>query len=635
MWGVSRLSAPALAVAAVLMAVAGVVFDAPRWDQALLALIYAAAGWILAVRRPGVVFGWLSLAVALGHGLAAAGVAWAVHVPSSAPWALWLATAGEPLETVILPLTWALFPYGRFPRGLIGVLAATSIALSGGGWLYGLFCAFPADSGLSNPLGFLPAWQPVPLFASGMLLGSAVIVVRWLRATGEERQVLRWLAVVNVVAIVVTPLVVGLPGGELIASTGSVVMLVVIAAVVLRNRVYGIEVVLNRTLVYTLLTAFVAAVYAAGVGVLTLFGQSVGGPWTVVVAVGAAFSLAPARLRVQQLINRFLYGERDEPYTVIGRIAARLEAAGSAEQLLPGLLEAVAEALRLPSVSVEMRADDGTTRRVVHGDPAAATVRFPLVHQGEDLGALVVGLRSGQHALGPRETRLMRDIARQVAVAASNVVLTEALVRSRERIVNSAEEERRRLRSDLHDGFGPVLTAVASKVDAARNLVIKDPAKATGLLTGIRRDLTGALGELRRLVYALRPPVLDELGLLGALREHLGHAAVPVTLDAPSALPALPAAVEIAAYRIVTEAVTNVTRHAAASACVVSIACAELLTLEISDNGGAGRTWTPGVGLTSMRERTTALGGTWHAGPTGDGGRVLVELPLTLAGSVA
>jgi signal transduction histidine kinase len=619
------------------------------WSQIVLAVAFTVAGWLLAVRRPEVLFGWLALATGVGHGAAVAGGGWTVfaltegrHLPG-ATLALLAAYVGEPLENLFFVTTWAAFPDGRFPRGRIRWLAATSVGLCAAGLLYGLFVPLvPPDvpdryAELTSPLQIdvLPSWVPIPLFAIGLVLGSVVVVVRWLRAEGELRQVLRWLAVVNVVAILVTPVIVALPAGELSSTVGSIVILVVITAVVLANQVYGIDVVLNRTLVYTLLTAFVAAVYAAGVAVLALLGQAVGGPWTVVAALGAAFSLAPARMRIQRLVNRFMYGERDEPYTVIGRIASLLEAAGSIQQLLPGLLEAVAGALRLPSAEVETLGEDGSVRRIGYGSPPpqGASVRFPLGHQGRDIGALVVGLRVGQSALDPRETRLMEDIARQVAVAVSNVMLTEALVRSRERIVNAGEEERRRLRHDLHDGLEPVLTAAATKVDATRNLIEKDPPRARDLLGDVRHDLTAALGDLRRLVYALRPAVLDELGLLGALQEQLQHAALPVTLSAPAVLPGLPAAVEIAAYRIVTEAVTNVTRHAAASACLVSIACADHLVLEIRDDGADDQVWSPGVGLTSMRERATALGGTWSAGPTGSGGRVFAELPMSLAGS--
>ncbi|OHV37548.1 histidine kinase [Pseudofrankia sp. EUN1h] len=633
------------------------------WTQITLAVPFLVAGWLLASRRPEVPFGWLALAAAFAHAGGAAGGGWlmvAVYgghdLPGALPVSI-ITPAAMATEPVVMATTWATFPYGRFPRGRIGWLAAISIGLCAVGWLLGplwtgkLVDPPPRYANLTNPIGVpFPEWLPVLLFASGLLLGSVVMVVRWLRAEGELRQVLRWLAVVNVIAIVGTPFVVALPAGEMIADVGTVVELVVIVAVVLANRVYGIEIVLNRALVYVLLTAFVAAVYAAGAAVLAAFGQAVGGPWSVAAALGAAFSLAPAHSRVQRIVNRFLYGERDEPYTVATRVAARLEAAGSVEALLPSLVEALAGTLRLPRATVELRGDDGSVRAITYADTGdagreadrsgrEAAARFPLVHQGEDIGALVVGLRSGQNALGSRETRLLADIARQVAVAASNVRLTEALTRSRERIVSAAEEERRRLRRDLHDGLGPVLTAAASKVDAARNLAGRDLPRATNLLADVRRDLTSALGDLRRLVYALRPPALDELGLLAALRETLRGTAVPVTLAAPDTLPPLPAAVEVAAYRIVTEAVTNVARHAGATRCEVTIGCAETLTIEIRDNGrasdaaGTVTAWSPGVGLTSMRERATALGGAWNAGPTAAGGRVLVELPLSLAGS--
>jgi signal transduction histidine kinase len=353
----------------------------------------------------------------------------------------------------------------------------------------------------------------------------------------------------------------------------------------------------------------------------------------VPVAVGAALCLLPARQRVQQLVNRYLYGERDDPYAVVSRVATRLESAGTTEQLLSGLLDALTRALRLPFAAVELRGADGTRRRIEHGQSVEPSARFPLLHQGQDVGELRVGLRSGQPALSSQETTLLRDIARQLAVAASNVVPTEELIRSRERIISAAEEERRRLRGDLHDGLGPVLTAAANKVDAAKNLLSRNPSRADELLITVRSDLTAALADLRRLVYALRPPALDELGLLGALREQLHHAAVPVDLFLPEALPALPPAVEVTAYRIVAEAVTNVARHAGASQCRVSVICTDRLLVEVCDNGPASQTWSPGVGLTSMRERTLALGGHWEAGPTPSGGQVRVELPLTLAES--
>jgi signal transduction histidine kinase len=612
--------------------------------QLVLALMYTGGGWVLAARCPGVVFGWLALAAGSGLALASAGTGWGVYAVTGgrelpgAGAALLAAIAGESLQNLVVVAVLVLFPDGRLPRGRLRWLAVAAGLLCGVGWLLGLVTPVQPLAGrpqLANPIGVLRA--PVPpalLFAAGLLAASVVIVLRWLRADGRQRQVLRWLAVVNLAAIALTPVIVLLPAGDLIAAVAAMIELLVIASVVLAHQLYGIDTALNRTLVYTLLLALVLAVYGAVIALGALAGQRAGGAWTLAAALIAAFALAPARNRAQRLVNRFLYGRRDEPYAVISRIASRLEASGSVPQLLPGLLDAIIGELRLPWAAVELRHDDGTPWTIVRGAcrPGAASAGFPLAQGAGKAGALVVGLRTGQAELAAGEARLLENIAAQVAVAARNVVLTEALIRSRARIVAAAEDERRRLRRDLHDGLGPVLTAAAAKVEAAGNLLEKDPGKARGALASVRADLTTALDDLRRLVYALRPPVLDQLGLLESLRQQLPRISVPVTLTAPDALPPLPGAVEVAAYRIVTEAVTNVRRHAAATRCTVHIACAERLTLDIRDNGTTSRRWHPGVGLTSMQERVTALGGTWHAGPTPAGGRVRVELPLSLTG---
>jgi two-component system, NarL family, sensor kinase len=194
--------------------------------------------------------------------------------------------------------------------------------------------------------------------------------------------------------------------------------------------------------------------------------------------------------------------------------------------------------------------------------------------------------------------------------------------------VNAAEDERRRLRRDLHDGLGPILTATASKVDAAGNLLHRDPGKAEALLREVRSQLSEGLTDLRRLVYALRPPALDELGLLEALREMAARAPLPVTVDLPDALPTLPPAVEAAAYRIAAEAINNAARHASATHCRIQVRCSGSFVLEVRDDGPTRVTWKPGVGLTSLRERATDLGGSWLAGPDGSGGRVQAVLPL-------
>jgi signal transduction histidine kinase len=225
-----------------------------------------------------------------------------------------------------------------------------------------------------------------------------------------------------------------------------------------------------------------------------------------------------------------------------------------------------------------------------------------------------------------------------VAVAVHAVLLSQELQRSRERLVAAREEERRRLRRDLHDGLGPILTAVTLKADAARSALDLAPNQADELLAELRGDAKQAIGDLRRVIYDLRPAPLDELGLLGALSQQVDRFArqgLLVALDAPPTLPILPAAVEVAAYRIIAEALTNIARHAYAHQVTITVAIDGSLCVAVQDDGTAstanGDRWRPGVGLLSMAERVAEVGGTLQAGPTPTGGRVKASLPLELA----
>jgi two-component system NarL family sensor kinase len=269
------------------------------------------------------------------------------------------------------------------------------------------------------------------------------------------------------------------------------------------------------------------------------------------------------------------------------------------------------------------------------GQPGGPSESVALEHGGRQVGVLVVGVRSGEDALGVADRRLLELLAAPVAVALHAVLLSQELQRSRERLVAAREEERRRLRRDLHDGLGPVLTAVTLKADAARSALAMAPERADGLLAGLRGDAKQALGDLRRVVYDLRPAALDELGLLGALRQQVDRFdrdRVATTLQAPQVLPPLPAAVEVAALRIVTEALTNIARHAQARHATVTLAVDGALGIEVCDDGahptGVEQGWRPGVGLVSMAERAAEVGGTLQAGPTPTGGRVQARLPL-------
>jgi signal transduction histidine kinase len=410
---------------------------------------------------------------------------------------------------------------------------------------------------------------------------------------------------------------------------------VAIGIAVLRHRLYDIDRLINRTVVYGLLTAGGVGVYVAVVKLAEwLLREGVGLGGSLVATAVIAVSFAPARDRLQRWVDRRLYGERHDPVRAMARVGERLRDAPGGD-VLAAVLQAVCETLRLPSAS--LRVQDGV-EVAAYGQPGAASESIPLQHEGHQVGALLVSPRTGEQTLGAADRRVLEVLAAPVAVALHAVLLSQELQRSRERLVAAREEERRRLRRDLHDGLGPTLTAVTLKADAARSLLDVAPDRADGLLAELRGDAKQAIGDLRRVIYDLRPAPLDELGLLGALGEQVdrfGRQGLSVTLQAPPALPALPAAVEVAAYRIITEALANVARHAQAGRAIVTVSVDHGLCLDVQDDGTAstanGHGWQPGMGMQSMAERAAEVGGTLQAGPTPTGGRVQASLPLELA----
>jgi signal transduction histidine kinase len=289
-------------------------------------------------------------------------------------------------------------------------------------------------------------------------------------------------------------------------------------------------------------------------------------------------------------------------------------------------LRAIREALVIPYAAVQV---DGELL-ASSGSETTHTRTLDL----DGVGELVVGLRPGDLSFSPGDEQVLRLTVPLLAQTLRARALAEDLIESRGQTIAAVEEERRRLRRELHDGLGPRLSGVAFTSDAARNLIRTDPAAAEEMVAQLRADTVIAIEEIRRRVYAMRPPALDELGLVPALRQQAvglrNREGRPVAVDvtAPDAFPELPAAVEVAAYRIVTEALTNVARHSSsASASVRLDPAADGLHLEVTDHGSSGA-WRPGVGLSSMKERAAELGGTLEAGPGPGGGRVAALLPM-------
>jgi two-component system NarL family sensor kinase len=368
---------------------------------------------------------------------------------------------------------------------------------------------------------------------------------------------------------------------------------------------------------YGLLTAGVAGVYLAVVTIArSLFGLEGRGLAVQVIATAvAAAALFPLRDRVQRRVDRLFYGDRGVPYEALARLSRRVEESAGTETALESVVKTIADSLRLPYAALELRLGDGWQPAATYGEAPSEVVKFPLISQRETVGRLLVGTRSRGERLGPDDERLLADLARQAGPATHAVALRRALDVSRAGLVTAREEERRRIRRDLHDGLGPTLAGLTLGLDTARNRSAGQP-ELQELLGRLKTETQRAVTDIRRIVYGLRPPALDELGLAGSLREEVGRLqfeapALTVTLDAPDdGLADLPAAVEVACFRIVTEALTNVTRHANATHCSVLLRLADGLDVDVRDDGvGLPEGWRAGVGIASMRERVTELGG--------------------------
>jgi two-component system, NarL family, sensor kinase len=613
-------------------------------------------GALMLARVPRHPIGWILCAASLGALVAFATAEYALYAEFADPlpaaqWAGWLSEWAAAPIVLVPAVALLLFPTGEPPSRRwrpwlwCGLAAPVLIALEG--------ALGPGDDldFNDNPLyGDATAATVADPFGLGWLLvfpamfaGIAAIVVRRRTAQGEVREQLRLLLrsglvvgsgfVACLIGAFATPAAFDV--GAFVAIISLTVLAGTMAVAILRHRLYGLDVYVNRALVFSALTAVLGGLYVAAVlGVGRLLGQDVQFGIALLATGVVAVAFQPLRDRVQRGVSRLLHGQRDEPYAAISTLGRRLGEAMAPTRVLPVMVETIADALRLPYVAVELAAAEAPA--AVHGTPdAGVALRLPLVHAGERVGTLVIGARAHGEPLGDADRRLLEDFARRASAAASAVALSVEVQRSRERLVTAREEERRRLRGDLHDGLGPTLAGAVLTIDAARRVLASDPEAADALLDRAAASVEGTVADVRRLVYGLRPPALDQLGLAGALRQHaatltMGDARLTCEIVAPDPLPPLPAAAEAAAFRIAQEALTNVARHAHARRAVVSIAVGEALRLEVDDDGlGLPQDRHAGVGLTSMRERATELGGSFDIAPAAGGGTLIrVELPL-------
>jgi signal transduction histidine kinase len=410
---------------------------------------------------------------------------------------------------------------------------------------------------------------------------------------------------------------------------------VVLAVGVLRHGVLDITVAIRRTTVYAILATIGVVTYVGTVSLFSLFVQQGSGAGPAVATGFIAVGVLPVHAWTERFVARKVFGNRANPYEVVTALGAQLEQAPPGDQALQLVADTLAEQLRLPFVAVEVVAGDTVVEAARHGEPRPPFERFPLAHQGEVLGALVVAHRSEREPFRASERELLSAFARQAGVVAHNAALSQALLHSRLVLVHAREEERRRIRRDLHDGLGPTLATVSLGLGAAAER-LQDDSELSALLRDLETELQDAIADIRRLVYDLRPPALDELGLVRALCDqaaHLAGRAPPAVIIDVDALPAvleLPSAVELAAYRVALEAMTNVVRHARAERCWVTVECNHQLRLRVEDDGvGVAADAPRGVGLRSMHERVIELGGSLRIEPRSPRGTtVLASFPL-------
>ena len=666
----SRMTAAAVPVAAAAVVVALIGAATSAWargtnqeDRAsaiclgLAIVLITVAGAVLALARPANSVGWVMAASGalwgLGEALFDLGIRGVLTAPGSIPAANWLTWSGASLRAggwlaaaIAIPV---IFPDGRLPgprwRWLGWTLVAAVLASALGTALDAhVEYAALARAGWHNPVplpravnvaGDAMASLSLPLMLATIVGSVVAIVVRWRRGDTDRRRQLLTFMLAAALPLVVIPTAFGAGWPAWVFGLSVLPLPIAVAVAILTGGVFDLPTVANRSLVWGTLSAAIVGIYVliiAGAGTLLGGGGQRWLPWlgTAVVAV----TFAPLCQALQTAADRITFGWWRTPYAVLAGLGPRIVTADDAGAALDQIVADLHGRLGLRSVA--LRDADGV---VVAGAPEAKPVVLPLRAYGRVAGELLYG--DPVSPLRRADRAVLADLAAQLAILMHARALTMDLRIARERLVLSREEERRRLRRDLHDGLGAALAGLMLKVENVRALMRDDPNAAERDMLAVRQDIASTVGDVRTLVEGLRPPAIDELGLPAALtqavRRLTAHRSAQVSIDCPESLGAVPAAVEVAIYRIVGEAVTNAIKHAHAAACRVTIArSAGFLTAEIVDTGPglAGSTIADtasvgGNGLVTMRERAEELGGTLtlSSGPTGVSVRVSLPVP--------
>jgi signal transduction histidine kinase len=621
---------------------------------------YLTVSVILCTRLPSNPIGWLLLLVGFGILISGVGAEYATYTLGTSPGALpfgnaaaWLQSWGF-LSAAVVPIILLLFPTGHVPsprwRWLLIALVADIVVLTLVSW----FNPGPIDvaEGIQpmNPLGIesLDAVFGAINLICGLALvplsfGCVVsIVVRFRRATGDERQQLRWLATVAMlcavalVLVIVTSIGVDDAGDSaslpnelafilLLIGVGIGVP-VAIAVALLRYRLYDLDVVVKKAVVATVLGALLLAV---ALGALVVVGRLVVGPLedspVATLAAGIAVGLLawPLLRLSRRIADRIVYGGRATPYEVLTEFSGRMADAYATDDVLPRMAAIVGAGAGARRSAVWLRVGrelrltstwpDGVSEvpKTVRSLDELGADAFEVRHQGDDLGAITVEMPPSD-PMNPAKERLIRDLAAQAGLVVRNVRLIEELRASRRRLVSAQDHERRRLERNIHDGAQQQLVALSVKVRLSEGLVERDPAKAIAMLEQIRGDTTDALENLRDLARGIYPPLLADEGLRAALEAQARKAPLPVDVDA-GGVGRYDQETEAAVYFCCLEAMQNVAKYAEASRIDLAVtASAETLRFTVRDDGRGfdPETVSRGIGLQGMADRLDAIGGT-------------------------
>ncbi|MGZ4483266.1 MAG: histidine kinase [Nocardioidaceae bacterium] len=646
----------------------------------LTALGFPVVGLLITHREPRNRIGWLMLAIGVAWAWSVLADGYVLYGASTAPGSLprpdvvaalsswsWIPAIG--LMGVFLIL---LFPDGHLPSPrwrYVAWVAAASIVLGSVGELFRTGTIDDTSvKGITNPLGIGPLSTVMDVLVLtltvlpvSILVSAVALVVRFRRSRGVERLQLKWLATAGafVAATYFLAMATSLwPGNadptpvwvlalEDLSLVSFVVIPLAIGVAILKHRLYGIDVVINKSLVFGTLATFITTVYVAiVVGVGALVGR--GGQPNLVLSIAAtavvAVAFQPVRDKVQRVANHLVYGARATPYEVLSDFADRMGGTFATADLLPVMARTVAQGVGAARVEVWLAGGPGLVREATWPSPTTEPERPAAVpgigdlrgdrvvavrHRGELLGALTV-LKPPGEPVTPAEEKLLDDLAAQAGLVLRNVRLVEDLRGSRQRLVSTQDEERRRLERNLHDGAQQSLVAVALMLRMIRARLGDAATPAGSTLDEAAEQLGLAIEELRELARGIHPVILTERGLGPAIASLAERAPVPVVVDYRLG-DRLSREVEGTLYYVVAEALANVAKHAAATEVQVRVlGSAGGVRLEVSDDGVGGADPARGSGLRGLIDRVSVVGGSLDVeSPAGGGTRLVCTLPRT------